>query len=67
MRSSSFCSFRNSGDALRMMNKARISTAATAQSKTKPNCTSRLKVRMTASTMITGTGRTIWMKLVSAI
>ena len=59
IRSSSFWSFRNRGDALPMMRQASSRTAATTISRITPIWASRPKVRARASTQITGTGMTI--------
>lgn len=66
MRSSSFCSFRNSGEALLMMIKARISTTMTTARRMNPISTSSRNARASAITKMTGTGRIIWIQLVTA-
>ena len=66
MRSSSFCRRWNKGEALRMIKNASTRTASTTPSRIKPISVSSRKASASATMKITGTGSTIWMKLVSA-
>lgn len=66
MRSSSFCSFLNRGEALRMIPRARIKTSAVKISRMVPRVVFSWKDSARAMMQTSGTGSTIWMKLVSA-
>ena len=66
MRSSSFCSFLNRGEALRMIPRARIKTSAVKISRMVPRVAFSWKDSARAMTQTSGTGSTIWIKLVSA-
>ena len=66
MRSSSFCSFLNRGEALRMIPRARIKTSAVKISRMVPRVEFSWKDSARAMMQTSGTGSTIWMKLVRA-
>ena len=67
MRSSSFCSFWNSGAALFMMNSASTNTMTMTASRIMPSSQSSRMASTSATIKIKGTGSTIWIKLVSAV